>query len=145
MTNFSKLTISSVFLALLICTPALIILSYIFTPSSDIWIHLKQTVLEDYIYNSLYIMFGVAIMTIVIGFTTAYITTMYTFSFSHFFHYALILPFAIPTYIVAFIYAGMFDMTGSVTTYFLDLFGLKISEINFYDIMSIEGAIIVMS
>ena len=145
MTNFSKLTISSVFLALLICVPAIIILSYIFTPSSEIWIHLKQTVLEDYIYNSLYIMFGVALMTIVIGFSTAYITTMYTFSFSHFFHYALILPFAIPTYIVAFIYAGMFDMTGSVTTFFLDLFDLKITEINFYDIMSIEGAIIVMS
>jgi len=90
-------------------------------------------------------MFGVALMTITIGFTTAYITTMYKFTFSGFFHYALILPFAIPTYIVAFIYAGMFDMTGSVTTFILDLFGKKISEIEFYDIMSIEGAIIVMS
>jgi len=143
--SISKLTISSVFLALLICVPALIILSYIFTPSSEIWVHLKQTVLEDYVYNSLYIMFGVALMTIIIGFSTAYITTMYTFSFSHFFHYALVLPFAIPTYIVAFIYAGMFDMTGTVTKFFLDLFDLKITEINFYDIMSIEGAIIVMS
>jgi len=125
--------------------PAIIIFSYIFTSSSEIWIHLKETVLIDYIYNSLYIMIGVGLMTIVIGFTTAYITTMYKFTFSGFFHYALILPFAIPTYIVAFIYAGMFDMTGSVTTFFLDLIGKKVHEIDFYDIMSIEGAIIVMS
>ena len=90
-------------------------------------------------------MVGVGLMTTVIGFTTAYITTIYTFSFSSFFHYALILPFAIPTYIVAFIYAGMFDMTGTVTTFFLDLIGKKVYEIDFYDIMSIEGAIIVMS
>ncbi len=145
MKNFSKLTISSAFIALLICVPALIILTYIFTPSSEIWIHLKDTVLIDYVYNSLYIMIGVALMTTVIGFSTAYITTMYKFSFSVFFHYALILPFAIPTYIIAFIYAGMFDMTGSITTFFLELFNKKISEINFYDIMSIEGAIIVMS
>ena len=90
-------------------------------------------------------MLGVGLMTTAIGFTTAYITTMYKFTFSGFFHYALILPFAIPTYIVAFIYAGMFDMTGTVTTFFLDLIGKKVHEVDFYDIMSIEGAIIVMS
>lgn len=90
-------------------------------------------------------MLGVGLMTTAIGFSTAYITTMYKFTFSSFFHYALILPFAIPTYIVAFIYAGMFDMTGSVTTFFLDLIGKKVHEVDFYDIMSIEGAIIVMS
>ena len=143
--HISKLTISSVFTTLLICIPAIIVLSYIFTPSSDVWLHLKDTVLKEYIYNTLYIMLGVGVLTILIGFTTAYITTMYQFSFNNFFNYALILPFAIPTYIVAFIYAGMFDMTGTITTFLLHLFGTKISEINFYDIMSIEGAILVMS
>lgn len=143
--NFSKIKISSVFLTLLISAPALIIFLYLFIGNSENWEHLKETLLFEYIFNSLYIMIGVAILTSIIGFTTAYLTSLYTFSFSRFFHYALILPFAIPTYIMAFIYGGMFDITGSVTTFFLNFFNTSIDKIVFFDIMSIEGAIIVMS
>lgn len=142
---FSKLKLSSVFFALLISAPAIIIFLYIFVDSGENWEHLKETLLFEYIYNSLYIMIGVAVLTAIIGFSTAYLTSLYTFSGSRFFHYALILPFAIPTYIMAFIYGGMFDITGSVTKFILDLFGLKLHEAIFFDIMSIEGAIIIMS
>lgn len=145
MKNFKSLNISSVFLTLLISIPAIIILSHIFLGSSENWEHLKQTVLWDYIFNSLYIMIGVAFLTSIIGFSTAYITTVFSFTFSNFFHYALILPFAIPTYIVAYIYGGMFDITGTVTTFILNLLDKRLDEVIFFDIMSIEGAIIVMS
>lgn len=141
---FNKLTISSVFLTLLISVPALILLSNIFS-SSENWQHLVDTVLFEYIFNSLYIMFGVAFLTSILGFTTAYITSLFSFTGSRFFHYALILPFAIPTYIVAYAYGGMFDITGSVTTFVLNLMGKSLDEVYFFDIMSIEGAIIVMS
>ncbi|MFA6788280.1 MAG: iron ABC transporter permease [Arcobacteraceae bacterium] len=145
MKNFNPLNMSSVVLTLLLCIPAVIILSHIFLGNSDNWEHLKQTVLFDYIANSLYIMVGVAFLTSVIGFSTAYITTVFKFSFSNFFHYALILPFAIPTYIVAYIYGGMFDITGTVTTFVLNVLDKKLNEVIFFDIMSIQGAIIVMS
>ncbi|MCP4969717.1 MAG: iron ABC transporter permease [Arcobacter sp.] len=146
MKYFNKLTISSVFLTLLISIPALIILVNIFAPETENWQHLKDTVLFDYIFNSLYIMIGVAFLTTLIGFSTAYITTMYSFTFSSFYHYALILPFAIPTYILSYAYAGMFDMTGSITLFILKLLGKQnVTEVFFMDIMSIEGAIIVMS
>ncbi|PLY06523.1 MAG: hypothetical protein C0625_09205 [Arcobacter sp.] len=144
MNNFNKLTISSVILTLLISIPALILFSNIFS-SSENWQHLVDTVLFEYIFNSLYIMFGVAFLTSILGFTTAYITSLFQFTGSRFFHYALILPFAIPTYIVAYVYGGMFDITGSVTTFILNLMGKTLAEVNFFDIMSIEGAIIVMS
>ncbi len=137
--------VSSVFLTLLISIPTIIILSYLFFGDNETWLHLKDTVLFDYIFNSLYIMIGVAVLTFIIGFSTAYITTVFKFSFSHFFHYALILPFALPTYIVAYIYGGMFDITGTVTTFVLDVLNKDLSEVIFFDIMSIEGAIIVMS
>ena len=140
----NKLTISSVFLTLLISIPALILFSNIFS-SSENWQHLVDTVLFEYIFNSLYIMIGVAVLTIILGFTTAYVTSLFTFTGSSFFHYALILPFAIPTYIVAYVYGGMFDITGSVTTFILNLMGKTLDEVYFLDIMSIEGAIIVMS
>lgn len=144
-TNFSKLKVSSVFLTLLISAPAIIIFLYLFIGSSENWQHLKETLLFEYIFNSLYIMIGVALLTSIIGFSTAYLTSLYTFTFSGFFHYALILPFAIPTYIMAFIYGGMFDITGSVTTFILNLLGKNLNEVIFFDIMSIEGAIIIMS
>jgi iron(III) transport system permease protein len=90
-------------------------------------------------------MFGVAFLTILIGFSTAYVTSLFRFTGSSFFHYALILPFAIPTYIVAFAYGGMFDITGSITTWVLDILDKNLNEVPFFDIMSIQGAIIVMS
>ncbi|WP_375724644.1 iron ABC transporter permease [Arcobacter sp. KX21116] len=144
MKYFNKLTISSIFLTLLISMPALFILSNIFVSTPN-WTHLVDTVLWGYIFNSLYIMIGVAVLTSIMGFSTAYITSLFTFSGSNFFHYALILPFAIPTYIVSYAYGGMFDITGSVTTFILDLLGKNLGEVYFFDIMSIEGAILVMS
>lgn len=143
--NISKIKISSVFLTLLISCPAIIIFLYLFVGEGENWQHLKETLLFEYIFNSLYIMIGVAIITSILGFTTAYLTSLYKFTFSKFFHYALILPFAIPTYIVAFIYGGMFDITGTITTFVLNLLGKTIDEVPFFDIMSIEGAILVMS
>lgn len=145
MKHINQLSISSVILTLLISVPAILIFLHIFLGDATNWQHLVNTVLYEYIFNSLYIMIGVAVLTSIIGFSTAYITTVFKFTFSNFFHYGLILPFAIPTYIVAYIYGGMFDITGSVTTFILNLFDTKISEVYFFDIMSIEGAIIVMS
>ena len=84
MKYLNKLTISSVFLTLLISIPALIILVNIFTPETENWQHLKDTVLLEYVFNSLYIMVGVAFLTTIIGFSTAYVTTMYSFTFSSF-------------------------------------------------------------
>ena len=144
MKYLNKLTISSVILTLLICIPALLLFLNIFVESEN-WQHLVDTVLFEYIFNSLYIMFGVAFLTSIIGFTTAYFTTFYKFTGSSFFQYGLILPFAIPTYIISYVYGGMFDITGTVTTYILDLLGKTLDEVIFFDIMSIEGAIIVMS
>ncbi|PHO10653.1 hypothetical protein CPG37_02090 [Malaciobacter canalis] len=143
--TISKIKISSFILTLLISAPAIIIFLYLFIGHSDNWQHLKETLLFTYIFNSLYIMVGVAILTTLFGFTTAYLTSLYNFAFSKFFHYGLILPFAIPTYIVAFIYGGMFNITGTVTTFILDILDKDLSEVVFFDIMSIEGAILVMS
>ncbi len=142
--RLNKLTISSVIITLLISIPALILFTNVLKQSEN-WQHLVDTVLFEYIYNSLYIMIGVTILTSIIGFSTAYITTFFKFTASSFFHYALILPFAIPTYIMSYIYGGMFDITGTVTTFILDFLGMSLSEVYFFDIMSIEGAIIVMS
>ncbi len=96
---------------------------YLFAFDTPNWEHIKNTVLFEYASNTLYVMIGVGILTTIIGFTSAYLVSLYDFSFSRFFQYGLILPFAIPTYIIAFIYNGMFGITGSITQFILDLMG----------------------
>lgn len=139
------LKLSSAVLTLLISIPMVTIFLFLFIGNTENWEHIKNTVLLDYIYNTLYIMIGVGLLTTLLGFTTAYLISLYEFSFSKIFDYALILPFAIPTYIMAFIYNGMFGISGNVTGFFLGLMDKNISEVPFWDIQSIEGAVIVMS
>lgn len=143
--KLSFLKLSSVILALLISIPMITIFVYLFGGDTPNWEHIKNTVLVEYIYNTLYVMIGVGVLTSILGFTTAYLVSLYSFSFSNFYQYALILPFAIPTYIMSFIYNGMFGITGSITEYFLKLFGKNLNEVPFYDVQSIQGVIIVVS
>jgi iron(III) transport system permease protein len=139
------LRFTSASMALVISIPMITIFIFLFIPQTPNWEHIVNTVLFEYIFNTLYIMIGVGIITTLIGFSTAYLVSLYSFTGSKFFDYGLILPFAIPTYILAFIYNGMFGITGNVTSWILDLMGKSLYEVPFFDIQSINGAIIVMS
>jgi len=145
MKEYKKLLFFSFLLALIVAVPALIILAHIFVPSSQTWRHLEKTVLFLYAKNSLYIMLSVGFFTALIGFSTAWLTSIYDFRFCKFLQYGLILPFAFPTYIAGYIYSGMLGLNGSITHFILRLLGKKIYEVNFHDIMSLSGAIFVMS
>lgn len=144
MQKFSLLKINSFLIGILICIPIFSIFFYLVFDTPN-WEHIKNTVLWEYIFNTLYIMIGVGILTVILGFSTAYLVSLYKFSFSKFFDYALILPFAIPTYIIAFMYNGMFGVSGNITTYILNLLGKNINEVAFFDIQSINGAVLVIS
>ncbi len=143
--NFSYLKISSVALTLLISIPMITIFVYLFAYDTPNWEHIKNTVLFDYTKNTIFVMIGVGVLTTIIGFTTAYLVSLYEFSYSRFFQYALILPFALPTYIIAFIYNGMFGITGSITQSILKLLDKNLNELPYYDIQSLSGVIFVIS
>lgn len=72
-------TVSGLLSALIILTPVFTILAFLFAPASENWSHLTDTVLIDYINNSLLLMFGVALGAGSIGVTTAWLTSMYRF------------------------------------------------------------------
>ena len=141
----SHIKISSVIITLLISIPMITIFLYLFITNTENWEHIKNNLLFEYTLNTFYIMIGVGFLTTLIGFSTAYLTSLYNFTFSKYFDYALILPFAIPTYIIAFMYNGMFGISGNITNFFLSLMNKNISEVIFFDIQSIQGAILVMS
>jgi iron(III) transport system permease protein len=98
----------------LVLLPLVAILAGVFGESSDTWRHLASTVLWDYVRNSLILVLGVGLLTVVAGVGTAWLVTTCEFAGRRFFEWALILPLAIPTYIMAYAYAGIMAHTGLV-------------------------------
>jgi iron(III) transport system permease protein len=137
--------IFTIFIALMVSIPILVVFGHIFYGSSEVWEHLYSTVLKDYIINSLILMLGVGISTIVIGVSTAWVVTMYQFPGRKIFEWSLILPLAMPAYIVGITYSGMLDYTGPIQSLLREYFGWNAGDYRFFDIMSIEGVIFVMS
>ncbi|MCH7711164.1 MAG: iron ABC transporter permease, partial [Proteobacteria bacterium] len=88
--------------AALVSVPVLVVLSHFFIPAGDVWRHLAETVLTGYIANSLWLMVGVGAGTLVIGVATAWLVTMCRFWGRPIFEWALLLPLAVPAYVIAY-------------------------------------------
>ncbi len=126
-------------------SPILVILSSTFADYSENWSHIYEYVLADYILNSLILVSGVSILVMTIGSLTAWLVTNYQFFGKRFFEWGLILPLAIPPYILAYTFTGLFDSYGTLNEIARSLFNLQQNEILFPNIRNIYGAIIVFS
>ena len=134
-----------ILILLLFFSPILIILSSLFSDYSENWEHIYNYVLTDYIVNSLVLVSGVSILVIIIGSVTAWIVTNYHFTGRRFFEWGLILPLAIPPYILAYTFTGLFDSYGTLNEVAGSIFNLQESESFFPNIRNIYGAILVFS
>ncbi|MCU7875827.1 MAG: iron ABC transporter permease [Candidatus Thiodiazotropha sp. (ex Lucinoma borealis)] len=132
-------------IALLLSVPVLVVLSYLFVPAGEVWQHLVDTVLQDYVINSLLLMVGVAMGVLLVGVSTAWLTSMCQFPGRSLFEWALLLPMAIPAYIIAYIYTGLFDFAGPVQTLLRDWTGWGYGDYWFPEIRSLEGAALMLS
>jgi iron(III) transport system permease protein len=132
-------------IALLLALPVMAVFSFLFHPAGEIWQHLVETVLQDYIVNSLLLMAGVTIGTLGIGVSCAWLTSMCRFPGRRLFEWALLLPMAIPAYIIAYTYTGMFDFAGPVQTAIREGTGWGYGEYWFPEIRSLEGAALMLS
>ena len=130
---------------LIFLAPILIILSSIFSDYSDNWEHIYNYVLIDYVINSIVLVSGVSVLVMVLGSVTAWVVTNYNFFGKKFFEWGLILPLAIPPYILAYTFTGLFDSYGTANEIVRDLFNLQQSAVLFPNIRNIFGAIIVFA
>ena len=133
------------FILLFFLAPILIILSSIFADYSENWSHIYEYVLGDYILNSLILVSGVSLLVMIIGSLTAWLVSNYQFFGKRFFEWGLILPLAIPPYILAYTFTGLFDSYGTMNEIARSLFNLEQNEMLFPNIRNIYGAIIVFS
>lgn len=139
-------TIGVIAIALLIATPVLVVLSSIVADSGDVWNHLVSTVLPRYIANSFWLMVGVGVGVLAIGVSTAWLVTMCRFPGSRIFEWALLLPLAVPAYLLGYVYTELLDYYGPVQFALRSLFGWSGAEDYWFPpIRSLIGAIAMFS
>jgi iron(III) transport system permease protein len=115
-------------------------------PSGDTWPHIIANVLPGAVRRTAGLMLGVGLLTLLIGTGTAWLVTMYRFPGRRYFRWLLLLPLAMPTYIIAYCYLELFDYSGAVQMSLRELFGWRNAQDYWFpDIRSLSGAIFVMS
>lgn len=129
-------------LAGLTLTPLLIVLSSFLDPQPEIWVHLSRYVLPDLLLNTAWLLLGVLVGVLLLGVSLAWLTAVYAFPGRHFFAWALLLPLAMPAYVLAFAQIGLLDYTGPVQSWLREWLG---GSHAFPRIRSRGGVIVVLS
>lgn len=132
-------------LAALFCLPFLALLSQLILPEIDIWRHLTETVLTTYFSQSVWLLFWVALGTLLVGVSTAWLVASYIFPGQRQFQWLLILPMSMPAYIMAYAYTWWLDVAGPLQSNLRELFGWSFGDYFFPNIRSLSGAILVLT
>ncbi|MEP1214060.1 MAG: iron ABC transporter permease [Marinobacter sp.] len=125
----------------IVVLPVLSVIILALFPDENIWPHLLDTTLPRYLTTTLQLMAGVAVITLTIGLATAWTVTMCEFPGRRFFEWAMLLPFAVPAYVIAYVYTSLLDYAGPVQTALREWFGWRnAADYWFPEIRSLEGA-----
>ncbi|MDU0113393.1 iron ABC transporter permease [Psychrosphaera aquimarina] len=112
----------------------------------DSFTHIKETVLTDYVINTVLLMAAVGFLVLLIGIPLAWLIANCEFWGKRFFNWALVLPLAMPAYLVAYTYTDLLDYAGPIQITLRDWFGwTSINDYWFFDIRSLSGAAIMLS
>ena len=125
--------------------PVIVVAASVFLSSGDIWQHLYDTVLAEYVANSLLLALGVGCLALPLGVIPAWLVTLYRFPCSRQLEWALLLPLAMPAYIIAYTYTGMLDVAGPLQSWLRAAFVWQYGDYWFPDIRSLPGAVLMLS
>ena len=115
--------LTSLFISIIVAIPIVTVFSSFFKPTGEYFSIIKDTFLFEYIFNSLFLLLGVILVTLVIGVGCAYLVSFYDFPGVSFFKWALILSFAVPAYIYAYSLTAFFENYGTAFSILENLFG----------------------
>ena len=143
---FQPLPVLAIFAAFLVSLPVLAVVLGIFQPDREaVWAHLAETVLADYVANSVALALGAGLGAALLGVGAAWIVAMHRFPGRIILEWALLLPLAMPTYVIAYVYTDLLQFSGPVQTGLRETFGWQRGDYWFPDIRSLGGAITVFS
>ena len=109
----------------LVVIPLAVIMAALGEFDAEIWAFLLDYQLPELVKNTLFLVFGVGVGVAFLGTSGAWLTTMYEFPLRRFFFWALMLPLAVPAYVLAFTQLGLFDYTGVINTWLRNAYGIE--------------------
>ena len=128
-----------------VAIPLIVLATNLGRSSDGTWQHLVDTVLTGYVVNTLLLAAGVGTFTLVLGVATAWLVTMCRFPTSRLLQWALLLPLAIPSYLLAYAATDLLQFAGPVQSWLRETFQWTKQDYWFPEIRSIPGAIVVLS
>lgn len=138
---FSPLLLISLLVAALIAVPVVSVGWHLVAGGTgETWAHLSATVLPEYVANSVWLALGVGLGVMVVGVSTAWLTAMHDFPGRRFFEWALVLPMAVPAYVLAYVYTDLLQFVGPVQTWLRETFVWEKADYWFPDVRTRGGA-----
>ncbi|KPY59088.1 Binding-protein-dependent transport (system) inner membrane component [Pseudomonas amygdali pv. sesami] len=128
-------------IAALVLLPLSVLLLSWETIDQQIWSHLLETQMSRLLGNTLILVLGVGLGVTLLGVSLAWLTSLCEFPGRRWLDWALMLPFAIPAYVLAFVFVGLLDFSGPVQTLMREWFG---SGLRLPRVRSTGGVIIVL-
>ena len=133
-------------IAVLAVMPIVALVVIAFGGDPSIWPHLLSTVLPRSTWTTVLLMLGVGVLTAIVGVSSAWLVSMCRFPGRGALEWMLLLPLAVPTYVVAYAYVEILDSLGPVQVFIRALFGFQSArDYWFPDVRTLGGAIFVMS
>lgn len=136
---------SSLALATLLVLPILAIFYTAIGDTDDVFRHLLTTVMPTYVYNTVVLALSVMALTLLFGVPSAWLMAMCRLPGEKILQWALVLPLAIPGYIVGYIFTGWFDYAGPIQVWLREQTGWLAGDYWFPDIRSLTGASLVLA
>jgi iron(III) transport system permease protein len=132
-------------LSLILFAPVIALIVIAFGDTGGIMTHLFDTVLKRYVSATVQLMAGVAVVALIFGVSTAWLVSRYQFPARNMLEWMMVLPAAVPAYIIAYTYTDFLEYAGPVQTTIRTIFGYKDAQDYYFpEIRSMGGAMLVM-
>lgn len=139
--RFRPANLAACLIALLLALPVLVVFGSVLAGhTGEIWRHMAATVLPEFLRNTVIMVCWVGLGTAVVGVGCAWLTTMLEFPGRRVFEWALVLPLAMPAYVMAYVYTDFLQFVGPLQTFLRESFGWRRGDYWFPDVRSVGGA-----
>ena len=139
------LVLPALFVAALVSLPIIVTLLSLAQPAGPIWEHLRDTVLNEYLLNTLALMTLTGGLSLLLGVSTGWLIGACQFRGRATLSWLLMLPLASPAYIVAYVYTDLLEVSGPVQTSLRSWLSLGINDLQFPPIRNLTGAAVLLS
>ena len=143
--NLDLLGSVAITIAALLALPVVSVLASFFAGTGETWAHLAATALPRYVVNTLLLLVLVTFGVVSIGVVSAWLVTTYRFPGRDLLEWALLLPVAMPAYVMAYAYTDWLQFTGPVQSALRSATGWQAREYWFPEVRSLPGAAVMLS